>query len=216
MHAVYVIFVHYWHLSLWNILIVITIALFHRLNFHKWPLIMRSCAIHFMLEQVSFLDVLSFSYNYKHCHIWCCETSLLAGFLLFKEVLRSGGRKLLLFHEQLFHMLNVVFQPNKFHSQMFYLSHTNTTILTFVCNCTRKIITNILTFGKLDVVRLLSSFSKKSWEVAAESRCQFLWKSLIFRMLKVVKQTIFNTYMDVYYFQNQDRQKVVFSYHRYK
>ena len=173
-----------------------------------------------MLEQVSFLDVLSFSYNYKHCHIWCCETSLLAGFLLFKEVLRSGGRKLLLFHEQLFHMLNVVFQPNKFHSQMFYLSRTNTTILTFVCNCTRKINTNIFTFGKLDVVRLLSlldvSIQRGLEKWRQKVVVNFYGRVWFSGSWKLWSQTIFNTYMDVDYFQYQDRQKVVFSYHRYK
>ena len=128
--------------------------------------------------------------DYNHPHIWrtwCCETFLLVGSL--KEVSRSGERKLLLFYEQVFHTLNVVLQPNKFHSQMVYLSRTNTTILTFVCSCTRKINTNILTFGKLDVVRLLSSFSKKSWEVALKvvvkiygrvwfSGCWKLWNKL--------------------------------------
>ena len=152
-----------------------------------------------------YINVLSFSYKYNHSHIgqtWCCETFLLVGSL--KEVLRSGGRKLLLIYEQLFHMLNVVFQPNKFHSQMFYLSHTNTTILTFICNCTRKMIITILTFGELDVVRLFSLLEvlKKSREVANESCCYFMSSYFICWMLCYNQQVSFSDVLSFSYKYN--------------
>ena len=81
---------------------------------------------------------------------------------------------------------------NKFHSQMFYLSHTNTTILTFICNCTRKMIITILTFGELDVVRLFSLLEvlKKSREVANESCCYFMSRYFI-RWMLCYNQTSF-------------------------